>query len=296
MTYNILAGQLAEPDIINLLQNLHGHIKAWRRIFRKVFLGSIACDDNLGPKTDSCQEHLHLCRSGILCFIQNDKCIIQSTTSHIGKRSNLDQAFFHIFCKAVCPHDLIKCIIQGTKIRIDLTLEISRKKSQFLAGFNGRSGKNNPGNFFIAECGYCHSHGKICLTGSCRPHSKYDHLLTDLFHIILLSKCLGFNGSSLYGITDKVLVDFLHHGTDLLHGKRKCIIHILLCDGIASARKGIQFLHDRLRLCSSLLASQDFKRTIPEDHGYVQSSFDQLQMLVKLSENIRLAVCRHIHI
>ena len=296
MTYNILAGQLTESDVIDLLQHLHRHIQTRCGIPGKVLLGCISCDDHLGTEADPGQEHLHLGRCGILCLIQDDEGIIQCTSPHIGKRGNLDEPLLHVFGKAVCAHDLIQCVIKRTQIGIDLALEIARKESQLLACLNGGSGKNDPGNFLIAKSSYCHSHGKIGFAGSGRSHAEHDHLLTDLFHIILLSESLGLDGSALYGITDKILVDLLHHGADLLHGKGKCVIHILLCDGIASARKCVQFLHDRPSLCGSLLASQDLKRTVTEDHGYVQSTFDQLQMLVKLSENIRLAVCRHIHI
>ena len=41
------------------------------------------------------------------------------------------KTFFHISIKALCTHNLEKCIIQRPKIRINLTLQISRQESSF---------------------------------------------------------------------------------------------------------------------------------------------------------------------
>ena len=46
-------------------------------------------------------------RCCILCFIQNDKRIIQSTSSHICERGHFNQSLFLIFNKALRSHNLI---------------------------------------------------------------------------------------------------------------------------------------------------------------------------------------------
>ena len=131
-----------------------------------------------------------------MCLIKNNKCIVKCTTSHICKRCNLDKTFFHIGIKALCTHNLEKCIIQRSEIRINLALQISRQESKLFTCLNRRSCKNNLIDLIILKCINSHRHCKICLTCSCRSYSEHNHLIPNGINILLLSECLRLDRPS----------------------------------------------------------------------------------------------------
>ena len=47
MPHDILAGQVAECDVLNLSQYIHRHFKAALRLKGKILLGQVSCDDDL---------------------------------------------------------------------------------------------------------------------------------------------------------------------------------------------------------------------------------------------------------
>ena len=67
------------------------------------------------------------------------KRVIQRPSAHVGQRSHFDQSLFQIALKTLGSHDLIQGVVEGAQVGIDLALEISREKSQFLpASMAGR--------------------------------------------------------------------------------------------------------------------------------------------------------------
>ena len=125
-----------------------------------------------------------------MCLIKYYKSIIKSSTSHICKRCHLYKAFLLIVQKAVRTHYLIKSIIKRPQIRIYLTLQISRQKSEFLSGLNSRSCKNNPVYGTVFKSLYRHSHSQICLTRTGRSYTEDYHLVSYKIHILLLTQSL----------------------------------------------------------------------------------------------------------
>ena len=53
MTYYIIAGQVAETDIVNLSKHLHGNVKTGYCAAWQILLGLITGDDDLETKADS---------------------------------------------------------------------------------------------------------------------------------------------------------------------------------------------------------------------------------------------------
>ena len=113
---------------------------------------------------------------------------------------------FLIFQKTLCSHNLVQSIVQRTQIWIDLTLEITRKKSEFLTCLNGRSRQDNPADFLIFECSNCHCHRQICFSGTRRSDSKYDHFIANLIYIVFLTQRFWFYRFSLNCMTDNLTV------------------------------------------------------------------------------------------
>ena len=53
MTHDIIAGQVAEANVINFTKHPHGHIQTGYRAARQILLGFIAGDDDFGAKADT---------------------------------------------------------------------------------------------------------------------------------------------------------------------------------------------------------------------------------------------------
>ncbi len=190
----------------SFFQNLHGNVKAGYGIPGRSFWEESPVTMTLEPKPIRVR-NIFICAGVVFWASSRMINALSSVRPRIyasGATSIRPRSIF--FGKAVCAHDLIQSVVKRTQIGIDLALEVARKESQLLACLNGRSGKNDPGNLLIAKSSYCHSHGKIGFAGSGRSHAEHDHLLTDLFHIILLSESLGLDGSPLYGVAYKILI------------------------------------------------------------------------------------------
>ena len=63
----------------------------------EVDLSHVACHYHLGVHTHAGEEHLDLCRSGVLRFVQDDYCIVQCASAHEGKGGYLYDVQLHIF-------------------------------------------------------------------------------------------------------------------------------------------------------------------------------------------------------
>ena len=64
--------------------------EAARFVLGKIDLSTIPGHDTFRVDTDSCQEHEHLLRRGILSFVENDERLVQCASPHVGERCNLD--------------------------------------------------------------------------------------------------------------------------------------------------------------------------------------------------------------
>ena len=237
MSYHVFAGQSTEGNIIDIFQNSGCYIQTGFCSHGKILLGGVTRYDHFGAETDTGQEHFHLCRCGILCFIQNNIGIVQCPASHIGKRCHFDQTLFHIFGKTFRSHDLIQGIVQGTQIRVYLTLQITGQKAQLFSGFNGRSGQDDTAHLVVLKSGDRHGHGQIRLTGTSRSQSEYDHVFPDGIHISLLPQGLGLDRLSADGMADAVRIHLHQFFLLVFFSHFNGIIHALFFDLIAVIRQ-----------------------------------------------------------
>ena len=57
---------------------------------RQVNLCNVAGDDGFGADADARQEHFHLLRRRVLCFVKDDEGMVERASAHVGKRSDFD--------------------------------------------------------------------------------------------------------------------------------------------------------------------------------------------------------------
>ena len=207
MPDDILAGQRAECNVIDLPENIHGNFKAAPGIKGKILLRQVTRNDDPGTEPDTGQEHLHLRGRGILRLVEDNKRVVQRPAPHVCKRRYLNRTLFGILRVTLRPHDLIEGVVERTQVRIDLALKIAGKKSQFLAGFYRRPGHDDPGYFFISESSDRHSHRQIRLSGSGRTNPESDHMIPDSVDILLLAISLGTDRLSSDRMADDIAID-----------------------------------------------------------------------------------------
>ena len=103
VTYHVLGGELADLNPFDSLHNLQCDIQSAGGTGGQILLTGVSCNDRLGTKADTGEEHFHLGCGGILRFVQDDEGIVKGTPSHVSKRGNLNESLFHIFVNCSPP-------------------------------------------------------------------------------------------------------------------------------------------------------------------------------------------------
>ena len=144
MPDHIACSQSYYFDAFDIAQHLNGMYKPALFVDGKIDLSNITRHDDARALSEACQKHLHLLNSAVLCFIEDDICIVKRPASHISKRSNLYCAPFGKHAEVLGTEEIIECIIERTQVRIDLILKVARQKPKLLPCFHGRTGQNYP--------------------------------------------------------------------------------------------------------------------------------------------------------
>ena len=195
MTHYILTVHMNETYSTDSVQNLQCLGESATHASWQVHLGGIARYYHLGIHAHSCQEHLYLCRSGVLGLIQNNHGIIQCSASHEGQWSNLYYILFHHLTQLLGRYHILQSIIEGLQIRIYLISHITRQKAQFLSCLNSRTRENNLTYLLIFQRAHCQCYTHVCLSATSRTCGK-DHIIflkqTHQFLLVLASGRNGF--------------------------------------------------------------------------------------------------------
>ena len=289
MTDNVPGIQCHKGNSLDVLSGKHsgGHIQTGHGSLCKILLRRIAGNHGMRSEAKARQEHLHLFRSRVLCFIKNNVCIVERSSAHIGKRRHFNQPLLHIRLKLFRAHNLIKSIVKRTKVRIHLALKISRKKTELFTGLNGRSCQNDPLYFLVLKCRNRHCHCKKCLSRSGRTVGKNNQIIPNRFDIFLLPDRLRLDGLSGRRVTNhfavqcgkkiRIFLGFLFHF--------KHIIHVLLLNAGAPFCKTGQLIQRQHSLADSLFSSGNKNCTVSGKNGYPQLIFDSADIVVPLTEN-----------
>src|SRR5436190_18265402 len=81
---------------------------------------------------------------------------------------------------------VVERVVQGLEVRIDFLLQGSRKKSQSLSGFNGRTREYDPIHFILDQRPHRHADGKVGLASSGRAYTEDKVILFDRIKVELL--------------------------------------------------------------------------------------------------------------
>ena len=77
----------------------------------QIDLGDISIDDGLAHHAHARQEHFHLSNSSVLSFIENDKSIVEGSTTHVSQWDHLDDLSFEVTLDLVVVEDLVESIV-----------------------------------------------------------------------------------------------------------------------------------------------------------------------------------------
>ena len=123
---------------------------------------------------------------GVLRFIKHHHGVVERATAHKCQRGNLNHIRFHIFLQFHGRNHIFEGIVERLQIRVDFVLHISRKKSEFFAGFHRRTREDNFPHLAIFECSHRHSHRQVGFAGARRTEGKGKVAFADGFHQQLL--------------------------------------------------------------------------------------------------------------
>ena len=142
---------------------------------REVDLGGVAGDDHLGVHAQTRQEHLDLMDGGVLGFVEHNDGIVERAAAHEGEWCDLYDVGLHVFLKLDGGDHVLKRIIEGLEIGVDLVFHVAGKEAEFLACldcgtredqladlavFQGTDGKGN-GHVGLACSGRAEGEGKV---------------------------------------------------------------------------------------------------------------------------------------
>ena len=122
VSYDVRSVEIYAFDAVNVFQYPYGVLQSAAYSSRQVYLGDISGYDHFGIEAEPCQEHFHLLRGSILCFIEDDKAVIKGTASHICEGSDFDIAALNIFLIGLRAEHIEQCIVKRAQIRVDLAL------------------------------------------------------------------------------------------------------------------------------------------------------------------------------
>ena len=86
------AGQPAEVDVVDAVEDVLDDPQAALRAAGQVDLGDVAGDHDLGAEAEPGQEHLHLLGRGVLRLVEDDEGVVERAAAHVGQRRDLDRA------------------------------------------------------------------------------------------------------------------------------------------------------------------------------------------------------------
>src|SRR5437762_381966 len=92
----------------------------------KVDLCDVAGDDGLRAEAETREEHLHLRGRRVLRLVEDDEGLVQRAATHVRQRRDLDLAAFLGAREALRGHELVKRVVEGPQIRVDLLLQVTR--------------------------------------------------------------------------------------------------------------------------------------------------------------------------
>ena len=101
---------------------------------------------------------------------------------------------FSMFCVRLEPEHLLKGVVEGAQVWIDLGLKIAREKAELFARFHGGAGQDDLFHLLALIGGDGEADGKIRLARARRPYAEGDGIALDGGNILLLPHRLTLDG------------------------------------------------------------------------------------------------------
>ena len=190
MAHHIGALQVRKRHIVDATQNPFD-IGKTAATTHQVTLAQVAGNHELGIKTQTRQEHLHLLGRRVLRLIEHHKGITQRSTAHVGERGDLDHATLHKLIGAFAIHHVKEGIIERAHIRVDLFLEGAGQKAQVLPRLDNRARQDQAAYLMALERGDGERHGQIGFTGTGGTEAKRNGRRANGINIALLTERFG---------------------------------------------------------------------------------------------------------
>ena len=142
--------------------------------FGQVDLAHISCNYGFGAKADAGEEHFHLLRRGVLCFVENDEGVVQGAPAHKGKGGDFKGGAFECFLYLLEAHKLVERVVQGAQVGVDFLHQVTRQKAQSLACFYCGAGEHNALHSATLKGIYSAGYSKPGFACACRAYAKGD--------------------------------------------------------------------------------------------------------------------------
>ena len=143
VAYHVTFVEIDDRNAGNVFQRLKRFDHTGTLVRGQIDLRHIAGDHALGIRTDAREQHEHLLGGGVLRFIENHECIVQSAAAHVSQRRDFDSLPRNRALDFLRLEHVAERVVKRTQIRSDLLFELARQKSKRLTGFHCRSSQNN---------------------------------------------------------------------------------------------------------------------------------------------------------
>ena len=193
MPNHVLAGEIAERDIVDVLED-GPHAFEARDAARQVELGHVARDHHLRAEAQAREEHLHLLRRGVLRLVEDDEAVVQGAPAHERERGDLDDAALDELRGALHVGHVEQRVVKRADVGIHLLGEGSGQKAQALPRFHHGAREDDAANLLALERSHGHGHGEVRLAGARGPDAERDGMLADGVDVALLARRLRTDG------------------------------------------------------------------------------------------------------
>ena len=198
MSDDIASIQGDEREAIDLTENLLEPDEP-APVAREVDLRYIAGDHRLGPESDAGKEHLHLLRSGVLRFVEDDEAVVQGSTAHERERGNFYGTSLHQLLHPFGLNHVVQSVVERPEIRVDLRHQITGQEPQLLPGFNGRTGQDYAGHLLGQQGLHREGDREVALARTGGADADRDDVLGDRLRIAFLTAGFGTHGTPTSG-------------------------------------------------------------------------------------------------
>ena len=170
-----------------------------------------------------------------MSFVTDNDGFVQRSASHKGQRDDLDNVQLHELSHLREFQHVFEGVEQRAQIGVDLGLQVAGQKAEFLAGLDGRTGKDDSTDLVFLEHGNRDGHGQIRLARSRRPDAEGQvigqHRL-DIFRLPLGGRLdellVRENSQRLVGIERRILVPVPDEGGYVRGGEGAVLEKLLL--------------------------------------------------------------------